>query len=91
MHTMFYVDVYFINISFLVFINRNLLFSFPFLFCDEISNIRNRILTIQKPEEMIRNCLWNCMCNSCVINIDEWVYLFVSCPKLILVSRFKSN
>ena len=49
MHTILYVNVYFLNIFFLFFINRNLLFSFPFLFCDEISNIRNRILTIQKP------------------------------------------
>ena len=32
------------------YINKNQFFCFSLLFCDEISNIRNRILTIQKPE-----------------------------------------
>ena len=54
---------------FAFFINKNEFFSFSFLFCDEISNNRNRILTNQKPEQVIRNCLWSCMCNSSVINI----------------------
>ena len=50
MHTMLYDNVYFLNIFYLFFRNRNLFKSFPFLFCDEIFNIRNIILTIQKPE-----------------------------------------
>ena len=50
MHTMLYVCVYFLNRFFLLFINKNVFFSFSFLFCDEISNNRNRILTNQKPE-----------------------------------------
>ena len=74
MHTMLYVYVYFLNIFFLVFINKNVFFSFSFLFCDEIINIRNRILTNQKPESVIRNCQWNCMCNSSVIKI-RWASL----------------
>ena len=41
---------------------------FHFFLCDEISNIRNRILPNQKPEQVIRNCQWNCMCNSSAIN-----------------------
>ena len=28
---------------------------------DEVSNFRNRILTIQKPKLVIRNCQWNCI------------------------------
>ena len=59
---------------FLFSINKNVCFSFWFLFCDEISNICNRMLTNQKPEYVIRNCQWNCMCNSSVINI-RWVSL----------------
>ena len=50
MHTMLYVYVYFLNNFFLFFINKNVFFSFSFLFCDEISNNRNRMLTNQKPE-----------------------------------------
>ena len=38
---------------------------------DEISNICNRILTNKKPEQVIRNFEWNCMCNSSVINISR--------------------
>ena len=69
MDTMLYVYVYFLNNFFLFFINKNVFFYFSFLFCDEISNNRKRILTNQKPEQLIRNCLWNCICNSSVINI----------------------
>ena len=50
LHTVLYVYVYFLNNFFLFFINKNVFFSFSFLFCDEISNNRNRILTNQKPE-----------------------------------------
>ena len=32
-----------------------------FLFFDELSSIRNRISTNQKPESVIRNCQWNCV------------------------------
>ena len=90
MHTKLYINVYFLNILFLFFINRNLLFSFPFLFLwwnikysqQNIDHSKTRINDQKLPVEL---------CNSCVINI-RWVgYLFVSCPKLILVSRFKSN
>ena len=35
-------------------------------FFEEASNFRNRILTNQKPELVIRNCRWNCMI--CSIN-----------------------
>ena len=54
-HTVLYVYVYFLNNFFLFFINKNMFFSFSFLFCDEISNNRKRILTNQKPEQVIRN------------------------------------
>ena len=67
--TMLFVYVYFLNIFFLFFIDRNVFFSFSFIFCYDISNICNRVLTSQKPEYVIRNCQWNCMCNSSVINI----------------------
>ena len=50
MHTMLYVYVYFLNNFLLFFINKNVFFSFSFIFCDEISNNRNGILTKQKPE-----------------------------------------
>ena len=30
-------------------------------FFDEVSNFRNRILTYQKRELVVSNCLWNCM------------------------------
>ena len=50
MYTMFYVYVYFLKNFFLFFVNKNVFFSFSFLFCYEISNNRNRILTNQKQE-----------------------------------------
>ena len=69
MHTMLYVYGYFLNNFLLFYINKNVFFSFSYFFCDEISNNRKRILTNQKPEYVIKNCLWNCMCNISVINI----------------------
>ena len=77
---------------FFCFLSTKICFSlFHFFFCDEISNIRNRILTIQKPEQ-ISEIICGTVCVVVVsLTSDEWVYLFVSCPKLILVSRFKSN
>ena len=50
LYTMLYVYVYFLNIFYLLFINKSVFFSLSFPFCDEISNIHNRILTNQKPE-----------------------------------------
>ena len=50
MHTMLYGYVYFLKKIFLFFVNKNVFFSFSFLFCDEISNNRNTILTNQKQE-----------------------------------------
>ena len=50
MHTIRYVYIYFLNNFFLFFVYKNVFFSFSFLFCDEISNNRYRILTNQKPE-----------------------------------------
>ena len=52
---------------FLNFYQQKSVFFFVIFFCDKISNIRKRILTIQKSQWVIRKCLWNCMCNSCVI------------------------
>ena len=49
-YTMLYIYIYFVNIFFLLFINKNVFFTFSLLYCDEISNIWNRILTSQKPE-----------------------------------------
>ena len=71
MHTMLYVYIYFVNIFFLFFINKNVFSLFSFHLYDEISNICNRILANQKPEQVIKNCQWNCMCNSSVINISR--------------------
>ena len=34
---------------------------FAIFFFDEVSKMHNRLLTNQKPENMIRNCQWNCM------------------------------
>ena len=39
------------NCDFIIFIS----------FFDEVSNFPNRILINQKPEQVIRNCQWNCM------------------------------
>ena len=50
MFTILYVYESFLNNFFLFFINKNVFFSFSFLFCDKISNIHPRILTNQKPE-----------------------------------------
>ena len=69
MHIMLYFYVYFPKNLFLFFVNKNVFFSFSFLFCDEISNNRNTILTNQKQQQVIRNCLWNSMCDNFVINI----------------------
>ena len=40
-----------------------------FFICYEVLNFHNRIITKQKPEQMKRNCQWNYMCNSAMINI----------------------
>ena len=88
---MFYVYVYFLNIFFLFFINKNIFFTFSFLFCDKTSNTCHRILTNQNSNR------WSEIVSGTVYAIvlwltsDERVYLLVGCLKLILVSRFKSN
>ena len=53
----------FIYISgiFLFFIIKFVFLSFSFLFFDELSNFRNRILTNQKYVLVVSNCQWNCM------------------------------
>ena len=91
MHTMLFFNVYFLNIFFSFFINRNLLFSFPFLFSDEISNIRNRIWPLKKQNRWSEIVCGTVRVIVVWLTSSEWVYLFVSCLKLILVSRFKSN
>ena len=48
---------------------KKVFLSFPILFSDEVSNFHNRLLTNQKPEQVTRNCQYNYMCNSAVINI----------------------
>ena len=42
--------IYFLDIFLLFFIKKNVFLSLSFLFFDEVSNFRNRILTSQKPE-----------------------------------------
>ena len=59
----------FLTYFFLFFIDKNVFSLFSFLLGDEISNICDRILTNQKAEQVIRNFLWNCTCNSSLINI----------------------
>ena len=44
---------------FVVFHQKIVFLSFSFIFFDEVSNFRNRILTTQKPE--MRTCQWNCV------------------------------
>ena len=46
---------------FLLFIIKCVFLSFLFLFSDEVSNFRNRILANQKRELMVPKCQWNCM------------------------------
>ena len=46
---------------FCCFSSKNLCsYQFHFFF-DEVSNFGSRILTNQKPEQVIKNCQWNCM------------------------------
>ena len=47
---LFYNFIYFLDIFLLFFIKKNVFLSLSFLFFDEVSNFRNRILTRQKPE-----------------------------------------
>ena len=56
------VYIYFFGIFFylIVFHQKICFYHFKFFF-DEQSNFRNRILTNQKPELVIRNCQWNCV------------------------------
>ena len=73
------------------FINKNQFFSFPFLFCDQY-----QIFTTEYWPFKNQNSWSEIVCGTVCILVkwltsDKWVYLFVSCPKLILVSRFKSN
>ena len=56
---------------FCFFYNKNCVYIIfiSFLMKVEVSNFHNRLLTNQRPEQVIINCQWNCMCNSAVINI----------------------
>ena len=83
MHTMLYVYIYFLNkkvskVSFLFLIKK---------MCSSLFHFFNQSKTRIGDQKLSVELL----CNSSVINTDEWVYLLVSCPNLILVSRFKSN
>ena len=58
-----YVYLYFF--AFLLFVIKRFVFIiFISCFFDKVSNLRNRTLTNQKPELVIRNCQWNCMLGS---------------------------
>ena len=46
---------------FAVFHQKIVFIIFSFFFFDEVSNFGNRIVTIQKPELVRRNCQWNSM------------------------------
>ena len=46
---------------FYCFSSKNCAFIIFMTFFDEVSNFRSRILTIHKPESIIRNCQWKCM------------------------------
>ena len=90
--TLLYVYVYFLNNFLSLFINKNLFFSFPFFFF----MMKYQIFATEYWTFKNYNRWLEIVCGTvCVIFVwltsDEWVYLFVSCPKLILVSRFKSN
>ena len=56
-----YICMYFLSIFLMFFIKKCVLLSFSFLFLEEVSNIRNKILTDQKPEYVIRNYQRNCI------------------------------
>ena len=53
------VHILFLAFFLLLFIKMFVFLSFPFSFFYKVSKLRNRILTNQKPELMIRNCQWN--------------------------------
>ena len=60
--------IYFLDI-FLLFFFKKIVFITFISFFDEVSNFHNKLLGNQKPELVIRNFQWNCMCNSALINI----------------------
>ena len=57
--------IYFFGNFFFFFIIKFVFLSFWILFFDEVSNLRNRILTNQKRELAVSNCQWNC--NVCIV------------------------
>ena len=59
--TLILIYIYFFDINFCCFSSKSLCFYHSYFFFDEISNFRNRILTNQKLEQVIRNCQRNCM------------------------------
>ena len=69
LNTLLYVFIYFFSTFLLFFIINFLILSFSFLFFDEVSNFRNRILTNQKHELVDSNCQWNCMDNKCYLQV----------------------
>ena len=69
LNTLLYVFIYFFSTFLLFFIINFLVLSFSFLFFDEVSNFRNRILTNQKHELVVSNCQWNCMDNKCYLQV----------------------
>ena len=87
MHTVLYVYVFFS-----CFLSTKICFSlFDFFFV-----VKYQILATEYWPFKNQNRWSEIVCGTVFViavwlTSDEWVYLFLSCPKLILVSRFKSN
>ena len=70
----------------LFFIIKIVFLSFLFVFFEEVSNFRNRILTNQKRELMVFDCQWNCM----VLSATDWILRYtVRCLQAEPCQAFK--
>ena len=64
---------------FCCFSSKKICFYHFYFFFHEVSSFRNRILTNQKPELMIRNCQWNCMQEK-LITMDQFMSMVLGKP-----------
>ena len=80
----YFMCTYTISNIFLLFsMKKNCVFFIFMIFCDEVPNFCNRILTCQKPELVIRNCQWNYVITARNYAFLDLKVFFPSCPILL--------
>ena len=59
-----------LGIVFLLFVKKLCFIIFISLF-DKVSNLRNKVLTNQKPKLLIKNCQWNCLLQQIYVTVEQ--------------------